>query len=137
MTQPYLFSEYNKKDKSYDLSLLCRHRPIFPGRHQPSIVGVNELNYRVRNGNGCTLTTNNTYYSVRISAPSKLNSELLDRSIFPSLPKTICSGQALDLLVSVRSIHYCTSTPDLSTTSSTWGLTSEEWENLSYGEFHA
>ena len=40
---------------------LCRHRPIFPGRHQPSIVSVNELNYRVRNGNGCTLITINTY----------------------------------------------------------------------------
>ena len=48
-----------------DLSFcLCRHRPIFPGRHQPSIVSVNELNYRVRNGNGCTLITNNTYYFV-------------------------------------------------------------------------
>ena len=45
-----------------DLSFcLCRHRPIFPGRHQPSIVSVNELNYRVRNGNGCTLITINTY----------------------------------------------------------------------------
>ncbi len=29
--------------------------PIFPGRHQPSIVGRSELNYRVRNGNGWTL----------------------------------------------------------------------------------
>ena len=29
--------------------------PIFPGRHQPSIVGRDELNYRVRNGNGWTL----------------------------------------------------------------------------------
>ena len=29
--------------------------PILPGRHQPSIVGRDELNYRVRNGNGWTL----------------------------------------------------------------------------------
>ena len=29
--------------------------PIFPGRRQPGIVGRNELNYRVRNGNGWTL----------------------------------------------------------------------------------
>ena len=29
--------------------------PIFPGCRQPSIVGRNELNYRVRNGNGWTL----------------------------------------------------------------------------------
>ena len=32
-------------------------------------------------------------------------------------------GQALDRLVSVSSMHYCTSTPDLSTMWSTWGLT--------------
>ena len=34
---------------------LCWHLPIFPGRHQPSIVSRNELNCRVRNGNGWTL----------------------------------------------------------------------------------
>ena len=34
--------------------------PIFPGRHQPSIVGADELNCRVRDGNGCTLTVINT-----------------------------------------------------------------------------
>ena len=36
----------------------CQHRPILPGRLQPSIVGTGELNYRVRNGNGWTLTVN-------------------------------------------------------------------------------
>ena len=36
--------------------------PIFPGRHQPSIVGRNELNYRVRNGNGWTLILISTNY---------------------------------------------------------------------------
>ena len=50
-------------DLSFLQIALCRHRPIFPGRHQPSIVSVNELNYRVRNGNGCTLITINTYYN--------------------------------------------------------------------------
>ena len=34
--------------------------PIFPGRHQPSIFGADELNCRVRNGNGWTLTAINT-----------------------------------------------------------------------------
>ena len=34
---------------------LCWHRPIFPGRRQPSIFGSVELNFRVRNGNGWTL----------------------------------------------------------------------------------
>ena len=45
-----------------NIKLLCWHLPIFPGRHQPSIVGTSELNYRVRNGNGWTLTVNNTNY---------------------------------------------------------------------------
>ena len=34
--------------------------PIFPARLQASIFGVNELNFRVRNGNGWTLVTINT-----------------------------------------------------------------------------
>ena len=38
--------------------------PIFPGRLQPSIVGANELNYRVRDGNGWTLAAISTNYSV-------------------------------------------------------------------------
>ena len=38
--------------------------PIFPGRRQPSIVGRNELNYRVRNGNGWTLILINTNYLI-------------------------------------------------------------------------
>ena len=29
--------------------------PIFPGRHQPSILGDRELNFRVRDGNGWNL----------------------------------------------------------------------------------
>ena len=37
--------------------------PIFPGRHQPSIFGRDELNYRVRNGNGWTLILISTNYS--------------------------------------------------------------------------
>ena len=36
--------------------------PIFPGRRQPSIVGRNELNYRVRNGNGWTLVLISTNF---------------------------------------------------------------------------
>ena len=33
----------------------CRQRLIFPGRFQPSIFSTDELNCRVRNGNGWTL----------------------------------------------------------------------------------
>ena len=38
--------------------------PIFPGRRQPSIFGANELNFRVRDGNGWTLTAINTDYAI-------------------------------------------------------------------------
>ncbi len=34
--------------------------PIFPGRRQPSIFGASELNCRVRDGNGWTLTAIST-----------------------------------------------------------------------------
>ena len=36
--------------------------PIFPGRLQPSIVGRTELNFRVRDGNGWTLSPINTNF---------------------------------------------------------------------------
>ena len=38
--------------------------PIFPGRHQPSIVGAYELNFCVRDGNRWTLIAINTNYYV-------------------------------------------------------------------------
>ena len=41
--------------------------PIFPGRRQPSIVGRDELNYRVRNGNGWTLILINTNSVFRVT----------------------------------------------------------------------
>ena len=36
--------------------------PIFPGSHPPSIVGANELNFCVRDGNRWTLTAINTNF---------------------------------------------------------------------------
>ena len=50
-----------KERQSCDCRLVLA-LPIFPGRHQPSIVGRNELNYRVRNGNGWTLVLISTNY---------------------------------------------------------------------------
>ena len=49
--------------------LLCWRTPIFPGRHQPSIFGTNELNFRVRDGNGWTLVVINTNYSFVSDSP--------------------------------------------------------------------
>ena len=42
---------------------VCWHRSIFPGRCQPSIVDTGELNFRVRDGNGWTLTAISTNLS--------------------------------------------------------------------------
>ena len=47
--------------------------PIFPGRLQPSIVGANELNFRVRDGNGWTLAAISTNYS--LSSKKKVSKE--------------------------------------------------------------
>ena len=44
------------------LPSLCQRRAIFPGRRQPSIVATDELNFRVRNGNGWTLIVIGTDY---------------------------------------------------------------------------
>ena len=41
---------------------LCWHRAIFPVRRQTSIVATDELNFRVRNGNGWTLTVIDTNF---------------------------------------------------------------------------
>ena len=46
--------------------------PIFPGRRQPGIVGRNELNYRVRNGNGWTLALIGTNFVGAKSASFRL-----------------------------------------------------------------
>ena len=43
-------------------SFRCWHLSIVPGRFQPSIVDTSELNCRVRDGNGCTLTVIDTNY---------------------------------------------------------------------------
>ena len=51
-----------KKSDSRMTVALVLALPIFPGRRQPSIVGRDELNYRVRNGNGWTLALISTNY---------------------------------------------------------------------------
>ena len=55
----------------------------------------------------------------------------------PFLPRFHTFGQDLDRLVAVSSIHCCTSTPALSTSSSSRGLTSFEWDISSWGGLHA
>ena len=53
-------------------------------------------------------------------------------------PVPFFQDQALDRLVSSSSIHYCTSTDDLSTLSSSRGLTCfKQWQFFSLGGLHA
>ena len=51
-------SGLTRPDRSVEMLAL----PILPVRHQTSIVGRNELNFRVRDGNGWTLALINTNY---------------------------------------------------------------------------
>ena len=53
-------SAEKNKTQSANSGFWCRHRSIFPGRLQPSIFDANELNFRVRNGNGWNLIAINT-----------------------------------------------------------------------------
>ena len=48
-----------KKPRSFERGFMLA-LPIFPGSHPPSIVGVHELNFCVRDGNRWTLMTINT-----------------------------------------------------------------------------
>ena len=56
----------SKTQSSYstEFPTLCWHLSIFPGRLHPSIFDTNELNFRVRYGNGCTLIDIDTNYFV-------------------------------------------------------------------------
>ena len=65
----------------------CRHRPIFPGRFQPSIFGTNELNFCVRNGNRWDLIVINTDVPHSTLVKIECLEELVTRAgIEPALP---------------------------------------------------
>ena len=110
----YTFSQYKIHGRSelFTSSVSSfRRRSIFPGSCPPSIVDAKELNFRVRDGNGWDLLAMTTGFNLE-SVPSKLNNNL--NIIFQKVFEPFLD-QALDLLVSLSYIHYCTSTRDLST----------------------
>ena len=79
----------------------CWRLPIFPGRFQPSIVGACELNCRVRDGNGCTLTAIDTNYAV------------LPRTVFPEThasiqPSSISIDTQQTISPAYRDTYLCT-----------------------------
>ena len=69
-----------KKRRSFDRRLVLA-LSIFPGRCQPSIVDRNELNYRVRNGNGWTLILISTNYCYPASAGTTIIINLSSRLV--------------------------------------------------------
>ena len=85
--------------------VLYRHRSIFPGRLQPSIVDTGELNFCVRDGNRWNLTAISTGFE---DVSSKLNKGLrcMNHDLY---------GQALDRLVLTSCTPHGASTSSLST----------------------
>ena len=55
--------KYKKRTHSA-FSFWFRQRPTFPGSFPPSIIGTTELNFRVRDGNGCDLCVITTEYLI-------------------------------------------------------------------------
>ena len=91
--------------------------PIFPVRLQTSIFGASELNFRVRDGNGWTLTAINTNFESLHPQNRTKRTKVIGTSACIFLYSNLSSlGQALGILVPVSYIHYCTSTSGLSTT---------------------
>ena len=94
---------------------ISRQPLTFPGRLQPSIISRLCLNRRVRYGYGCFPQTHR-HRNLSQALFQRLQNQtrsLTQIKLFSLL--TFSFGQALDLLVSVSSIHYCTYTSDLST----------------------
>ena len=103
----------NKKEAhSESCALGVLALPIFPGRLQPSIFGAGELNCRVRDGNGWTLTLINTNY---LLWDNTLKTEQRYFRDGKAIACILLVGQALGRLVRISCIHYCTSTFRLST----------------------
>ena len=68
---------------------MCRHRPIFPGRRQPSIFGTDELNCRVRYGNGWSLIVINTDYECPLYIQNRITKDKQCNDWKPA-PNTFC-----------------------------------------------
>jgi hypothetical protein len=52
----FLFLQYKKqKEQLFTALFFARQRPTLAGGGPPTTIGAEELNFRVRNGNGCVL----------------------------------------------------------------------------------
>ena len=100
-----------------------------------TIVAVKGLSFRVRNVAGrfpFAIKTTPWIFQNQTSATSFLSVVFV-----LCVLHLACFDQALDRLVSANFMHLCTSISDLSTSSSSRGLTSFEWQILSWGWLRA
>src|SRR5690554_2000931 len=98
-----MYLQLNKKSDHFMGSDLFyfRYRLSLPGGLPPSTISAERLNFCVRYGNRCdpfAIATGKTF----------------EDCAFKTTQCKSFIDQALDLLVSVSFIHYCTSTSDLS-----------------------
>ena len=101
-----------------------------PTKRIRSTIGAGGLNFCVRNGYRCdpsAIITRKSFFllfslSEFFSSSSRFPQNYSMYNFLISIPHNL--GQALDLLVSVSSMYHYTYTPDLSTRSSFWSLTS-------------
>ena len=101
--------ETKNKKTAFKRRFICWHLPIFPGRHQPSIFGTNELNFRVRDGNGWTLIVINTN-SCRAPARLQYNIILFRKTqvFFSFFKKFLSPIQPAWLTIPTIIIHIAT-----------------------------
>ena len=67
--------------KSRPLQLLREHLPTLPRRYRRSTIGLEELNFRIRNGNGCiplSMNTPNFCEAKIVPSPSPRAAGMLD-----------------------------------------------------------
>ena len=95
---------------SSTLAYKCRHLSIFPGRRQPSIFDVKELNFCVRNGNRWNLFAISTDYLL-----NWIYSDFYSHYFFSYKLLSNTLGKALDRLVPARLTPHSAYTLGLST----------------------
>ena len=100
-----------------------------PTKRIRSTIGAGGLNYCVRNGNRCDpsaiITRISLFSFKKIFTRFSQNYPMYNFYFLSNLTTFfLYLGQALDILVSVSSMNHFTYTPDLSTRSSFWCLTS-------------
>ena len=111
MKKPPNFGGFSAGDERIELPLRVLETPVIPFDQSPIFYFRYKETHLFRCFLLCTFKT--TYKSTFLS------------SCF-SYPPFL--GYALDLLVTVSSMHYCTSTSALSTSSSSRGLTTSVWD---------